>query len=229
MIKIPKFTEQSMYDYETYFHLSMNNERLAKFLAHYEAYKMSNSVPGDIVECGVFKGTSFVRLAMMRKLMGGDFNTRLIAFDIFSDKYPDTKFKEDKEQRKFWIKTAGASSISVKQLNNILKKKKINNFQLVKEKVLKTIPSFKKKNPGIKISLLNIDIDFVEPTVCVLENFYDNVTKGGIILFDNYAGRGSSGKYLHGDTVGIDNFLKKKNIQIKKFPFASRPCYLIKK
>ena len=32
----------------------------------------------------------------------------------------------------------------------------------------------------------------------------------GIILFDNYAGRGSSGKYLHGDTKGIDDFLKKK-------------------
>ena len=86
-----------------------------------------------------------------------------------------------------------------------------------------------KKNPGIKIALLNIDIDFVEPTKCVLENFYDNVSSGGIILFDNYAGRGSSGKYLHGDTKGIDDFLNSKKEQIKKFSFAARPCYIIKK
>ena len=83
-----------------------------------------------------------------------------------------------------------------------------------------------KKNPGLKIALLNIDIDFVEPTLCVLENFYDNVSKGGI-LFDNYAGRGSSGKYLHGDTSGIDKFLKNK-IYNQKISFVARPCYLIK-
>ena len=207
----------------------MTGDRLGKFLAHYEAFKMSKDIPGEIVECGVFKGTSFVRFALMRQLMGGENSTRLIAFDIFSDKYPNTKFKEDKFQRSFWIKTAGGSSISVDQLTKNLKQKKINNFQLVKGDVLKTIPNYKKNNPGLKISLLNVDIDFVEPTISVLENFYDNVSKGGIILFDNYAGRGSSGKYLHGDTKGIDDFLKKKNTEIKRFPFAARPCYLIKK
>ena len=72
--------------------------------------------------------------------------------------------------------------------------------------MIETIPSFRKKNPGLKISLLNIDIDFVELALTVLENFYPLVSKGGI-LFDNYAGRGSSGKYLHGDT-GIDDFSK---------------------
>jgi len=229
MIKIPKDLKKNMYDYETFFHLSMTEERLGKFLAHYEAYKIANTIPGEIVECGVFKGTSFVRFALMRELMGGKNSSRLIAFDIFSDKYPNTNFKEDKAQRDYWIKTAGGSSISVKQLDKNLKDKKIKNFQLIGGDVLKTIPSFKKKNPGLKISLLNIDIDFVEPTMCVLENLYENVTKGGVILFDNYAGRGSSGKYLHGDTVGIDNFLKAKNVIVKKFPFAARPCYLVKK
>lgn len=229
MIKIPKDLKKKMYDYETFYHLSMTNDRLGKLLAHYEAYKLISEIPGEIVECGVFKGTSFVRFALFRELLGGENSSRLIAFDVFSDNYPNTSYKEDKAQREFWIRTAGGSSIGSNQLKKILNEKKIKNFQLIPGDVLKTIPNFKKKNPGLKISLLNIDIDFVEPTICVLENFYDNVTKGGIILFDNYAGRGSSGKYLHGDTKGIDDFLKSKKVKIKRFPFAARPCYLLKK
>ena len=229
MINIPKNLNKKMYDYETFYHLSMTEDRLGKFLAHYEAFKLASKIPGEIVECGVFKGTSFVRFALFRELFGGKKSSRLIAFDVFSNKYPNTKFKEDIVQRKHWIKTAGSSSISTSQLKKNLKEKKIDNFELIAGDVLKTLPVFKKQNPGLKISLLNIDIDFVEPTICVLENLYENVSKGGVVLFDNYAGRGTSGKYLHGDTKGIDDFLKNKKIIIKKFPFTARPCFLIKK
>lgn len=229
MINIPKNLHKKMYDYETFYHLSMTDDRLGKFLAHYEAFKLASKIPGEIVECGVFKGTSFVRFALFRELFGGKKSSRLIAFDVFSNKYPNTKFKEDIVQRKHWIKTAGSSSISTSQLKKNLKEKKIDNFELIAGDVLKTLPIFKKQNPGLKISLLNIDIDFVEPTICVLENLYENVSKGGVVLFDNYAGRGTSGKYLHGDTKGIDDFLKNKKIIIKKFPFTARPCFLIKK
>ena len=67
MIKLPKFTE-SMYDSETDFNLQMNKERISKFLIHYEIFKKISKVKGDIVECGIFKGTSFVRLALFREL-----------------------------------------------------------------------------------------------------------------------------------------------------------------
>ena len=76
------------------------------------------------------------------------------------------------------------------------------------------------------MSLLNIDIDFVEPTL-VCRNFM-NVFLGGNITSDNYAGRGSSGKYLHGDTTAIDEFFKNKNVVIKKFSFSPRPSFIIK-
>ena len=228
MIKLPKLDEQSMFDYETYFHLTMNEERLGKFLVHYEAMKIAKNIPGEVVECGVFKGTSFMRFALLRNLLGGERSTRLLAFDTFSNNYPNSKFKEDKVQRKHWIKTAGAASIGKNQLSHLFKKKKISNFSVIKGDVLKSIPRFIKKNPGLKISLLNIDIDFVEPTIVVLNNFYSKVSKGGVILFDNYAGRGNSGKYLHGDTKGIDDFFKNKKQKIRRFNFSSRPCYIVK-
>ena len=221
--------EQETWDQYNGLMLGPDIERIRKMLVRYDLFRQSLCVPGDIVECGVFKGTSVVRFAMLRKIMGGDHTSRIIAFDVFSNKYPNTKFKEDKIQRKHWIKTAGSSSISANQLKYVFKKNSINNFEIIAGDVLKTVPKFKKNNPGLKISLLNIDIDFIEPTLICLKHFYECVSKGGVILLDNYAGRGASGKYLHGDTSAIDKFFKDKKIKIQKFYFSARPSFIIKK
>ena len=228
MIKLPKFNLQNMYDAETYYNLFMNNERFSKLLIHYEIFKKIKNHKGSIIECGVFKGTSFSRFAMLRELIGNPKKNKLIAFDVFSDKFPDTKYQNEKIQRKHWIKTAGASSIGTNQLVKIFKKKKIKNFELVKGNVLQTIPMYIKKNPNLKISLLNVDIDFVETTQCVLDNLYGKVVKGGVIIFDNYEGIGTGGTFYKGETETINKFLKKVNKKIIKFPFFNRPSYIIK-
>jgi hypothetical protein len=228
MIKMPYFSTQAMYDAETDFHLMMNEERLAKFVVHWEAMKIASQIPGAIVECGVFKATSFVRFALMRQLLGGNFSSKLIAFDVFSDDFPDTSFTQDKAQREHWIETAGASSISVEQLSETLARKGITNVELIAGDVVTTVPEYAKKNLGLKISLLNVDIDFVEPTLTVLEHFYDRVSRGGVILLDNYAGEGTSGQSYHGDTYAVDKFFENKKVKINTFPFAARPAYIIK-
>jgi len=221
-IKFPNF--KKMYDYETNFHLTMNSERLAKLICHYEIFKKVKNVSGELVECGVFKGTSLARFGLMRELFGSKNTSKIIAFDVFSDVFPNTKFKEDKKIRKNWIKNAGSSSISKKQMSQIFKKQGTENFELIAGDITKTLPRYIKKNPHLKISLLNIDIDFVESTFCSLEYLYPRVSKGGIILLDNYG-------YAHGDTKGVDLYFKKikKKPLIQKFPFTSRPCYIVKK
>jgi hypothetical protein len=219
MIELPDFSKK--YDYETFFHLTLEIPRLAKLIAHYEAYKMVVGVPGEIVECGVFKGTSFTRFGLLRQLLGTEASAKLVAFDVFSDEYPTTAYQEDQAQRTFWIQTAGPSSISVPQLEDILGRLRIANFELVAGDVCKTVPRYVKENPHLKISLLNVDIDFVEPTTCVLEHLYDRVCRGGVVLLDNYAA-------FHGDTKGIDDFFRDRDARIRRFPFASRPCYVVK-
>ena len=217
-----------MFDAETHYNLFMNEERFSKLLIHYEVFKKIKNIPGSIIECGVFKGTSFSRFAMLRELIGNKKKNKLVAFDVFSDEFPNTNFQNEKIQRKHWIKTAGGSSISTNQIDKIFKKKKIENYELIKGDVLKTIPKFIKNNPKLKISLLNIDIDFVETTQCVLDNFYDKVVKGGIVLFDNYQGVGTGGTFYKGETDTINKFLKKINKKVIKFPFFNRPSYIIK-
>ena len=228
MIKMPSFDEQTMYDAETTFNLTMTKDRLAKFVAHYEVIKMVKDIPGGIIECGVFKGTSLVRFAALRNLIGNDFSAKIIAFDVFSDEFPNTEYEEAKEQRQHWLDTAGASSISTEQLEQLFKYHRITNFELIPGDICETVPLYVQNNPGMKVSLLNIDCDFVEPTFCVLENLYDKVMPGGVILLDNYAGEGTSGESYHGDTIGVDKYFNNKKIQINRFPWASRPCYIVK-
>ena len=67
MIKLPDFEKK--FDYENNFYLSCDATRLNKPLAHYELFKQVKDLEGDFVECGVFKGISFIRFAIYRQLM----------------------------------------------------------------------------------------------------------------------------------------------------------------
>jgi hypothetical protein len=219
MIELPD--PAKMYEYETNYHLTLDITRLGKLAAHYEGYRMSRDVPGAIVECGVFKGTSIARFAMLRDLFDNYAAAKVIGFDVFSDDYPTTQYEEDQAQRDYWIKTAGASSISKSQLEEVFRRLGLRNYEFVAGDVLETLPRYVRDHPELKVSLLNLDIDFVEATMCSLENLYDRVMPGGVILLDNYAA-------YHGDTKGVDNFLRGKDVEIKRFPFVARPCYIVK-
>ena len=119
------------------------------------------------------------------------------------------------------------------------KKKKVKNFELVKGNVLETIPKYVEKHKNLKISFLNIDIDFVESTQCVLENLYDKVVKGGVICFDNYLGKYEvlfdwrknkrvKTIYYHGETNIIRKFLKDRKRKVIFSPLYIRPSFTIK-
>jgi hypothetical protein len=225
---MPPFNEQAMYDAETSWHLLFTPERQAKALAHWELIKMVDNVPGAIVECGVFKGTSFMRFAMMRKLLGIESAAKLVGFDVFSDEYPSTSHPEDEPQREHWINTAGPSSISVNQLESCLHRGGVSNFELVAGNAEITIPEYVVRNPGFRLSLLHLDIDFYEPTLTALNCFYDLMCVGGVVVVDNYAGEGTAGHQLHGDTQAIDDFFSSRSAQIRRFPFCGRPVYIVK-
>jgi O-methyltransferase len=53
-----------------------------------------------------------------------------------------------------------------------------------------------KKNIG-KIAILRIDGDFYDSTLCVLDELYDNVSKGGVIILDDYGNFEGSRKATH--------------------------------
>ncbi len=219
MIKLPDFSKA--FEYENNFYLSCDNTRLSKILVHYELFKMTRDLPGAMVECGVFKGASFVRFAGFRNLFGNPFSHKLIGFDTFG-KFPETDYKEDKKYRKKLVEIGGEQSISKEQLFEVLKNKGVDkNIELVEGDAVKTIPKYFKKNPHLKISLLNLDTDIYEPAVVILKYFWPRIVKGGVLILDDYG-------VFPGETKAADEYFKNKNVKIIKFPFAMTPCFIIK-
>ncbi len=219
MIKLPDFSRA--YEYENDFYLSCDRQRIGKLIAHYELFKMSQNVKGDIVECGVFKGASLVRFAMFRKLFQESSGKKIIGFDSFAE-FPQTNFEADKKLRDHIVKEAGEQSISADQLMEVLKNKECNNsVELVAGDITVTVPKYLKENPDMKISLLNLDTDIYEPSVTILENFYPRLEKGGVLILDDY-------NVFPGETKAADDYFKGMNVEIKKFSFSNTPCYLIK-
>lgn len=219
MIKLPDFTKA--FEYENNFYLSCDNTRLSKILAQYELFKMIKDLPGAIVECGVFKGASFVRFAGFRDLFGNPFSHKLIGFDTFGP-FPETNFEEDKKYRNNFVQSAGKQSISKEQLLEVLRKKGIDkNVELIEGDIVKSVPKYLKKNPHLKISLINLDTDIYEPAVTILKNLWPRIVKRGILILDDYG-------TFPGETKAADEYFKEQNVKILKFPFAMTPCYIIK-
>ena len=216
MIKLPNFHKS--FDYENNFYLSCDNSRIGKMIAHYELFKMSSKIPGCIIECGVFKGASLIRFATFLKLLKS--NKKIIAFDTFG-KHTTTKISSDHKRRKILL-SHGKEAISEKQLMNILKRKGLEkNIQLIKGDITETVPNYLKLNPKLKISLLNLDVDFYEPSMSILENFYPKLSKGGILMLDDYG-------VWDGETMAVDEYFIDKKIKIRKHMFSKTPSYIIK-
>jgi len=219
MIKLPSFDKS--FEYENNFFLSCDVSRIGKLIAQYELYKISTTLPGAIIECGVFKGNSLSRFAIFREILENKFSKKIIGFDTFG-KFPQTEFKEDQKSRKQFISETGGESISKKQLLKVLSHKQIENLiELVKGDITKTVPKYVKTNPELRISLLNIDVDIYEPVVTILKYLYPRVVKGGIIMLDDYG-------VFPGETKAVEEYFIDQDIEIKKSPYSQTPAFIIK-
>jgi hypothetical protein len=97
--------------------------------------------------------------------------------------------------------------------------------KLIEGDISKTIIEFTEKNPGIRFSLVHFDCDLYEPTSIALPIIWERLSKGGVLIFDEYAI-----KEWPGETKAVDEFLeKKKNIRLRTFDWTNAPAaYLIK-
>ncbi len=218
MIELPKL--EKAFEYENNFYLSCESSRMAKIIAQYKLFEKTLQIEGDIIECGVFKGASFSRFAMFRKVHNLE-EKKLIGFDTFGD-FPETEYEKDKELREKFIEGAGNQSISRNQMLEVLTKKKCNeNINLLEGDITETIPEFVRNNKGLRISLLNVDVDIYEPTVTILENLYTLLSPGGVMILDDY-------RTFPGETNAVDEYFKDKDVIIQNPLFKNTPYYVIK-
>lgn len=209
------------FEYENGFYATANPSRFSKFITHLEFFKQTSNIRGEIVEFGIFKGNSFFRWIKFRDLLEQTNSRKIIGFDIFGD-FPEAHFEEDKAKRDAFVaETNGGKSISYEEIIELLDKQGLNkNVDIVKGDILNTLDKYLEENPHLKIALLHIDVDLYEPTKHILEKLYDRVTKGGIIIFDDYGA-------FSGTNKAVDDFFENK-IEIKKLSFSHAISYVVK-
>jgi len=216
-----KVEKSKKWDYENGFYLTCETGRIGKFLNHLEIYKKIIDLPGDILEFGVYKGTSLVRLLSFRDLIEHSSSRKIYGFDIFG-KFPDDLSLESDRTFVDKFEDAGGWGISKDDLESHLADKGFSNYELVQGDINETIVTFLEKKPHLKISLMHIDVDVYEPTMNILNAFWERIVPGGILMLDDYG-------TVEGETKAVDDFFKNKSTIIQKPSYYHIPSYIIKK
>jgi len=220
---INQYDENKEFDYENGFYLTSQPYRMGNILSHYELFKRSVGLPGDIVELGVFKGGSIIQWATFRELLENENSRKIIGFDMFGP-FPKTtgEVPSDNEFVDKWNSDFNGSFLTRDELYKAFQHKNIHNVELVQGDIAVTLPEYIEKHRELRISLLHIDVDVYDPCKLGLELLFDRVVKSGVIVFDDYAA-------IEGETRAVDDFFKNLNCQLQKYPFShKKPTYLIK-
>jgi len=169
---------------------SMTNfERMWSLIQSFHHVRQESLV-GDFVECGVWKGGNII---LLKKLIEKfNFKKNIYGFDTFEGmvepSFYDVNYNNKSAKKMFdehKKKDIGFDMCSLDDVKrNIKKNTKTDNIFLIKGKVENTLKN-KKKLPK-KISILRLDTDFYESTKIELEILFPRLVKGGVLIVDDY-------------------------------------------
>lgn len=219
--------DQNFYDSFNTFILSSDLKVFGKLLARIQLFDKVKDIPGDIIECGVFKGTGIFTFLKLKRYLCPNSYKKVIGFDFFNSKeltstltdqdkdamttlFEGRNFKHDgtfKDKLDLMIRRSGFAD---------------HEYELIPGNISKTVMEYIETRPGAKISLLYLDLDLEVPTYDTLLSLWDRVSSGGIVVFDEYAYHNWS------ESIGVDKFFKNKNIKINSLNFFAPSAYVIK-
>ncbi len=206
---------------------------ITRFLAHYELYKMIQDIPGCIVECGVYQGNSLFAFAKFLEIFHpGDRIRNVIGFDSFQglQDFNDKDGPMYENRSKVvggWsageFKDAFYEFVDIYHSDMFVPQAK--RVQIVEGNILETVPKYVEQHPGLRISLLHLDVDIYEPNLAALENLYPRVVPGGLVVLDEYAMT-----EWGGESSAFEDYFKDEMPVLNKFPWTSTPGgFFIKK
>ena len=148
----------------------------------FELLKQTQTVEGDIAECGVFRGTTLIPMAVYLKQTDG--KRTLLGLDSFQGfnetVYQDIALGGEKDSEK---RLSGFSQTSLEYVQNKLKQFGVEpGVRLVPGFFQKTLPSIQDR----RFSFVHLDCDLYKSYKVCLDFFYERLSRGGIILLDEY-------------------------------------------
>ena len=173
----------------------------------------SASIPGDIVECGVWRGGSMMAAARTL-LSGGDTMRNLHLFDTFEGMSPptDRDVAIDGQTARSLLQTQDRndqqSAWCVATLDDVTTNMESTGYatdlvHYVKGKVEDTIP----QHAPSQIAILRLDTDWYESTRHELEQLYPRLNIGGVLIIDDYG-------HWAGCRQAVDEYFKNRKIPL---------------
>lgn len=205
---------------------------LTRFLVRLDLFKEALAVPGAFVEIGVYKGEGLLTWAKLLDIYcPGDTARRVVGFDSFQgfstfhQKDGQTQAQGNKELGG-WNPAHAKDDldffIDLFQRDRFLPRSRM--IELVEGDVCATARRYVEANPGLRIALLNLDVDLYEPTLAALEALYPLVAPGGIVLIDEYGA-----KAWPGPAKAVEEYFGERMPRLRKHPLFTLPgAYFIK-
>jgi len=190
-----------------------SNERLFGLIEAVK-YVIQHNIPGDFVECGVWKGGSMMAIAETLLKLGIN-NRQLYLYDTFSGMTAPTEEDKDSLNRNAADQLendADNKSESVVWAYSTLDEVKKNfaniaypseNIHFIKGDILQTIPNY---IPN-QIALLRLDTDWYASTRHEMIHLYPLLNKNGVLIIDDYG-------FWKGSRQAVDEYITEQNIQI---------------
>jgi O-methyltransferase len=185
----------------------------ARGLALYRAvrYLVENGIPGDIIECGVWRGGSMM-IAMAALKRFGAMDRRFRLFDTFEGMTAPDAVDVDNRGRsaesllhlhpgKHSTILCYASLSEVKS-NIAMIGYPSELIEYVAGDVRKTIPEIKMR----PIALLRLDTDWYDSTSLELRAFYPYLCDRGVLIIDDYG-------HWNGARKAVDEYLEKLRVE----------------
>ena len=206
---------------------------LKRFLAHVELFQKTLDVPGDIAELGVFRGLGLMTWAnLLETYCVGDRTKTVYGFDNWAG---FTQFEsQDSSPNNNAGKTLGGfnpepfrhellDAIALFDNDRFVPWKP--RVKLVDGHIEITAGEFVLKNPGVRFSLIHFDCDLYAPTKAALEALWPRVSRGGVVLFDEYGIPDWAG-----ETKAVDEFIANKpELRLQTFNWTNAPsAYIVK-
>lgn len=199
-------------------------DRITKLLARYELYKRVVDVPGDIVECGVFKGSGLLLWAHLVKIFNPLSQRRVVGFDTFAGYPDDTRLESDRRSSRRFSEVAGYDLPGRDSLLASMEPLGLGDrVELVAGDARSTVRDYAARTPGFRIALLNLDFDTYDATLAALQHLFPRVVPGGIVVLDEYAERG------WGESDAIDEYFRGVNVSFESLPWANSPTAFVVK
>jgi hypothetical protein len=177
-------------------------------------YVTQHRIPGDIVECGVWKGGSMMAVAKTLKKLNSE-HRHLYLFDTFEGMSNPTEKdviyygRDAKEILQESNKESQESLWCYASLDEVKKNLAsccydIDKIHFIKGKVVEeTIPDKAPKS----IAILRLDTDWYESTKHELFHLFPLLSAGGVLIIDDYG-------WWKGAKEATDEYIKDNNIKI---------------